>query len=66
MNDEILMLHVGVSDLVANFRNALVAVLPFADQVMMGHEDEEMHHDWEKLAACMFDVFVRGPLEVVS
>jgi hypothetical protein len=64
VSDDEFVLRAGIGELVSTFRDALLAVVPFADRVELGHEDEEMHHDWEKLASCMFDVFVRSPISV--
>ncbi len=64
MPDENDVLVASVSELVQNFRSALLAVLPAADRAMLTWADHNQHYDWEKLAQCMFDVFVRSPLSV--
>ena len=54
--------HVSVADLLVNFRSALLSVLPNAEQGRLPWSDEQQHPQWEKLAECMFDVFVRQPI----
>ena len=56
------VLVISIDALMANFRDSLVAMMPLADRAMISYADEEMHHDWEKLTGCLFDVFVRGPI----
>jgi hypothetical protein len=63
-SDDVLI--ASVSDLVSNFRSAMLALLPVADLSMLGWRDDEMHPDWEKLSECLFDVFVRGPVDADS
>jgi hypothetical protein len=52
-----------VGELFDNFRRALLALLPIADQAMINYRDEETHPDWERLAESMFDAFVRSPID---
>lgn len=52
-----------VSELFDNFRSALIAILPIADRAKINFRDEETHRDWERLAASMFDAFVRSPID---
>lgn len=52
-----------ISELFDNFRHALLAILPMADQARINYRDEETHRDWERLAECLFDVFVRSPID---
>jgi len=51
-------------DLVANFRDALLAILPAADTAQLSWHDDNQHYEWERLAMTMFDVFVRQPVSV--
>ncbi len=51
-----------VSELVANFRQALLALIPVAERAQINYKDIEPHRDWERLAECSFDVFVRSPI----
>ena len=52
-----------VGELFENFRRALLSVLPAAASAKINYRDEETHRDWERLAECMFDVFVRSPID---
>lgn len=52
-----------VGELFDNFRQALLAILPIADRAKIDYRDEGMHRDWERLAECMFDAFVRSPID---
>lgn len=51
-----------IGELLANFRSALLAILPVATKAMISYQDDEMHRDWERLATSMFDAFVRSPI----
>jgi hypothetical protein len=52
-----------VGELLENFRDALVAILPVVDRAMINYRDNETHRDWERLAEGMFDAFVRSPID---
>lgn len=58
------VLRVAPIDLVANFRDALLAILPAADAAQLSRHDGNQHYEWERLAMMMFDVFVRQPVSV--
>jgi hypothetical protein len=51
-----------VSELIATFREALLALRPVADMAQLSWRDEDSHDDWERLAESAFDVFVRAPI----
>ncbi|WP_236787658.1 hypothetical protein [Amycolatopsis sp. GM8] len=57
------ILRATVDELFSNFRNALLAMIPFADRAMISYRDHDMYRSWEHLAECLFDVFVRDPIE---
>ncbi|TNC21150.1 hypothetical protein [Amycolatopsis alkalitolerans] len=57
------ILRSTVDELFFNFRSALLAMIPFADRAMISYRDHDMHRSWEQLAECLFDVFVRNPIE---
>jgi hypothetical protein len=61
--DEDDVYRASVGELFANFREALLAILPIANRAMISAEDETMHRDWEALSQGVFDAFVRGPIE---
>ncbi|HTZ44465.1 MAG TPA: hypothetical protein VMB79_11450 [Jatrophihabitans sp.] len=54
--------NASIDDLFGNFRAALLALLPIAESARINYSDEEPHRDWERLAECMFDTFVRSPI----
>jgi hypothetical protein len=56
------VLNASISELLSNFRNALLAMHPYADVAKLTYGDVDTHRDWERLADCIFDVFVRGPI----
>jgi hypothetical protein len=51
-----------IDDLLANCRSALIALLPAAERAMLTWADDNQHRDWERLAECVFDALVRGPV----
>ena len=51
-----------IDDLMETFRSALLALLPLADKAKLAWTDADSHPDWERLARCAFDAFVRGPI----
>lgn len=57
------VLRTTVSDLLINFRSVLVAAVPSAERIKLAWRDDNPHDDWERLAECMFDVFVRATVE---
>jgi hypothetical protein len=59
-DDGVLVADIG--ELVGVFRDALMAMMPFADRVKMNHHEDDMHPDWEGVAMSLFDAFVRGPI----
>jgi hypothetical protein len=63
MDDDDDVYRAGVGEMFANFREALLAILPIANRAMISSDDETMHRDWELLAQGLFDAFVRGPIE---
>lgn len=56
-------LHSSISDLVATFRQALLALTPFAERLKMNWRDGHQHRHWESMAEAVFDACVRGPIE---
>jgi hypothetical protein len=56
------VLHASVSELVATFRQGLLALVPIAEKLRMNWRDDEQHHDWERLAEAVFDACVRSPI----
>ncbi|MFC5290559.1 hypothetical protein ACFPM7_26190 [Actinokineospora guangxiensis] len=57
------VLRCSVDDLVAALRQALVALVPVADRLLMGWRVEgEEHVDWELLSSAVFDACVGGPV----
>lgn len=62
MTEEDDVYRATVGELVDNFRLALLAILPAADRAKINYRDAEPHRDWERLAECMFDAFVRSPI----
>jgi hypothetical protein len=58
------VLNAAIDELMSTFRAALLALAPVADRAKLGWGDNETHPDWERLAACAFDVFVRSPISM--
>ncbi len=56
------VLKISVGGLIANFRGALEAMVPFAESLKMDWRDGQQHRDWESLAEAIFDAMVRGPI----
>jgi hypothetical protein len=56
-------LRCSIVDLVSTFRDALIASIPTAERLLLEWGDGRQHRDWERLAATLFDVCVRGPIE---
>jgi hypothetical protein len=56
-------LRCTVTDLIAIFRDALIALTPTADRLLLEWEEGRQHRDWERVAETLFDVCVRGPLD---
>jgi hypothetical protein len=52
----------SVSELMATFRLALMALIPAAERLKMNWRDEHQHRDWERMAVAVFDACVRGPI----
>jgi hypothetical protein len=61
MTDDVLV--ASIDDLVGYFRGALLAIAPVAALAKIGYRDDAMHPDWEGIAGCLFDAFVRSPIE---
>ena len=59
-------LRCSVTDLLVIFREALIALTPTADRLLLEWVDGRQHRDWERVAETLFDVCVRGPLESES
>lgn len=59
-------LRCSVTDLLGVFREALIALTPTADRLLLEWLDGRQHRDWERIAETLFDVCVRGPLESES
>lgn len=57
-------LRCSVTDLLSIFRDSLISLTPTADALLLEWGDWMMQHrDWERLAATVFDVCVRGPID---
>jgi hypothetical protein len=56
-------LRCSPADLISTFRDALLALTPTADRLLLEWRDGRQHRDWERLAETLFDVCVRGPIE---
>ncbi|WP_155856190.1 hypothetical protein [Cellulomonas sp. URHD0024] len=56
-------LRCSPADLVAVFRDALIASIPTAERLLLEWGDGRQHRDWERLARTLFDLCVRGPIE---
>lgn len=56
------VLEASIDELMDTFRSALLALVPVADRAKLVWSDGDTHRDWERLAACVFDTFVRGPV----
>ena len=56
-------LRCSIADLLATFRDALLALTPTAERLLLEWGDGRQHRDWERLAETLFDVCVRGPIE---
>ncbi|MGL4297722.1 MAG: hypothetical protein ACRCW4_01460 [Candidatus Neomicrothrix subdominans] len=56
-------LRCSVRDLLVTFRDALLALTPTAERLLLEWGDSRQHRDWERLAETLFDVCVRGPIE---
>lgn len=56
-------LRCSLTDLLSTFRDALIALLPTAERLLLETGDGRQHRDWERLAETLFDVCVRGPIE---
>lgn len=60
-------LRTSPAELMAILRDALVSAVSTADRLRLEWRDSaEQHRDWERLAATLFDVCVRGPIEADS
>lgn len=58
------ILRCSVADLAVIFRQALVALIPTADRLLLEWLDaQKQHRDWERIAESLFDACVRGPLD---
>ena len=57
-------LQCTVTELMETFRDAVRALLPTAERLQLDWRDGYEHRDWERLTAALFDVCVRGPIEV--
>ena len=53
----------AISELIVNFRDALIAILPVARRAMIPYEDDKHYRHWESLADNLFNTFVRDPIE---
>ena len=56
-------LRCSPAELVSEFREALIALIPTAERLLLEWGDGRQHRDWERLAATLFDICVRGPIE---
>lgn len=56
-------LRCSLAGLVSIFQDALIAVVPTAERLLLEWRNGRQHRDWERLAATLFDVCVRGPIE---
>jgi hypothetical protein len=51
-----------ITELVATFHDAILALKPVADRARLSWRDAEAYDDWERLVETAFDVFVRSPI----
>lgn len=58
------VLTATIDELIATFRSAVVAMIPYADMSKLAWRDGEEHPDWERLVVRLFDTFVRGPAQL--
>jgi hypothetical protein len=56
-------LRCSLADLLSTFRDALIALTPTAERLLLEWGDGRQHRDWERLAATLYDVCIRGPIE---
>jgi hypothetical protein len=56
-------LRCTLADLLSTFRDALLALTPTAERLLLEWGDGRQHRDWERLAETLFDVCIRGPIE---
>ena len=46
--------HTSISMLLFNFREALVAILPYVDAVKIGWRDHEAYDDWDEISSSLY------------
>jgi hypothetical protein len=51
-----------VTELVCNFRAALLGVLPAVEKVRISWRDAELSDDWDNIAFALFEALVVEPL----
>lgn len=56
--------RMGINELLVTFRQGLIAMIPTADRAHLIWSDLNTHDDWEAIAECLFNVFVRNPIEL--
>lgn len=54
--------QMSIDELLGTFQEAVTVLTPVADRAGLQWRDLNPHDDWERLAECAFDVFVRGPI----
>jgi hypothetical protein len=59
-------LRCSVTELLSIFREALIALTPTANRLLLEWVDGRQHRDWERVAETLFDVCVRGPVDSES
>lgn len=57
------VLDTTVASLLRSFQFALRALVPSADTIRLAWRDGESSPQWEKLAASVFDAYVRAPID---
>jgi hypothetical protein len=56
------MVSFEISELIATFRESILALMPVADRALLSWRDEDAHDDWERLVESAFVVFVQSPI----
>lgn len=54
--------RISVNDCIGIFRDAVIALIPFAERARLTWEDVNPHDDWERIAEMLFNVFVARPI----
>jgi len=55
--------HSSISDIMMNFRNALISIVPQLEVVHIGWKDDEQYDDYDNIAECLFENLVTRNLK---